>query len=256
MLATYVGPTASGTQWQLIFNRDTAPGFYEVTRIAPPSSTNVTGYSVTTDTRNVNFTELDFVPDVLFLTESAYTRYQTAVIQFEDTDTSPGTLVPLVAKKTYAVRTVGMPLIAELQDFLSSRDARSRCTDVLVKAPVPCFTKIAFDIRKSASDPTPDIAAIQQAVSDAITAVGFSGQLHASLISKVAHQYLSGHQALGSIDMFGRIRRPDGTITYVRDNTTLFIPADYSRGVSGRTTAFLTSPQDVAVSVVAAGFLN
>jgi len=256
MSATYVGPTASGTRWQLIFGRDTAPGFYEVTRIAAPSSTNVTGYSVTADTRNVNFTELDFVPDVLFLTESAYTRYQTAVIQFEDTDTSPGTLVPLVTKKTYAVRTVGMPLIAELQDFLSSRDFRSRCTDVLVKAPVPCFTKIAFDIRKPASDPTPDVAAIQQAVSDAIAAVGFSGQLHASLISKVAHQYLSGQQALGSIDMFGRIRRPDGTLTYTRDNTTLFIPTDYSRGISGRTTAFLTSPQDVAISVVAAGFLN
>jgi len=256
MSATYVGPTASGTKWQLIFSRDTASGFYEVTRIAPPSSKNVTGYSVTLDTRNANFAELDFVPDVLLLTESAYTRYQTAVIQFEDTDTAPGNLEPGKSKKTYSVRTVGMPLIAELQDFLSSRDIRARGADVLVKAPVPCFTKIAFDIRKPASDPAPDIEAIQQAVSAEITKVGFSGQLHASLISTVAHQYLSGRQALSSIDMFGRIRRPDGTLAYIRDNTTLTIPSDYTRGISGRTTAFLTGPQDVAVSVVTAGFLN
>ena len=136
------------------------------------------------------------------------------------------------------------------------RDVRARGSDVLVKAPVPCFTKIAFDIRKEASDATPDIAAIQQAVSAAISKIGFSGQLHASVISNVAHKYLTGRQALSSIDMFGRIRRPNGTTVYVRDSTMLVIPSDYNRGVSGRTTAFLTRPEDVAVSVVTAGFIS
>lgn len=254
--ATYVGPAPIGTKWQIILPRDAAPGFYEVTRIAPPKSTNVTGYSVTLDVRNVDLSNLTFVPDIMYVAEGAYTRYQTAVIQFDDTDTATTGLVAGTTKKLYSVRTIGMPLIAELQDFLSSRDVRARGADVLVKAPVPCFTKIAFDIRKEASDSTPDIAAIQQAVSAAISKIGFSGQLHASVISTVAHKYLTGRQALGSIDMFGRIRRPDGTITYLRDNTMLGIPADYSRGVSGRTTAFLTRPEDVAVSVVTAGFIS
>jgi hypothetical protein len=137
---------------------------------------------------------------------------------------------------------------------MASRETRSRAADVLVKAPIPCFTKIAFEIRKNAADPTPDIEAIKAAVSKAVAGVGFSGQLHASLIGTAAHQYLTAQQALGGIDMFGRIRRPDGSTAFVRDNTILQIPDDVARLVTGRTTAFLTSPQDVSVSVVSAGW--
>lgn len=149
-----------------------------------------------------------------------------------------------------------MPLIAELQDYMSSRDVRARGTDVLVKAAVPCFTKISFEIMKPASAADPDISAIQLAISSAISQVGFSGQLHSSVISNVVHKYLSGKQALGSIDMFGRIRRPDGSFDYVRDNTILYMPTDYQRLVTGRTTAFLTSPEDVSVSIKATDFLS
>lgn len=275
--ATYVGPNAAynrdatgncgpagigsaaqlGTIWQITLTRDAAPGFYEINRIAPPGATNFSGYEIVRDTRGVDFSDLDFVPDILYLPESAYTRYQTAVIQFEDTDTQPSnTLIPGQSKKIYSITTVGMPLVAELQDFLSARDVRARATDVLVKAAIPCFTKISFEIRKSVGDADPDVAAIQAAVSEAVAKVGFSGQLHASVITTAAHKYLSGNQALGSVDMFGRIRRPDGTIEFVRDNTILRLPFDAERLVTGRTTAFLTSPQDVSVSLVSAGFLN
>jgi hypothetical protein len=56
-----------------------------------------------------------------------------------------------------------MPLIAELQDFLSSRDVRARAADVLVRAAVPCFTKISFQVRKKANDPDPNFSAIRPA---------------------------------------------------------------------------------------------
>jgi hypothetical protein len=56
--------------------------------------------------------------------------------------------------------------------------------------------------------------------------------------------------------MFGRIRRPDGTADFVRDNTILRLPSDYQRLVTGRTTVFLTAPEDVAVSVVSVDFLS
>jgi hypothetical protein len=259
MQATYVGRGPTGTIWQLIFGRDEAPGFYEVIKIVPPKDVTSSGYGVVQDLRNANLTELDFVPDILFTKESAYTRYQTAVIRFEDTDTLPTTAAPLtpgVSKKMYAVTTVSMPLIKELQDFISSRENRPRGTDVLVKAAVPCFTKISFTVRKLASAADPDIAAIQQAVADTVASVGFSGQLHASLISSAAHKYLSAGQALGPIDMFGRIRTATGGTTYLRNSTVLQIPDDPDNLVTGRTTAFLTSPADVSVSVVVAGFLN
>lgn len=257
LTATYVGPGATGTIWQLIFGRDVAPGFYEVVRIVAPKDQTSTGYGIVQDTRNADLTLLDFVPDVLYTKEVAYTRYQTAVIRFEDTNTLPvSSLVPGTSKKLYAVTTRSMPFIHELQDFVSARDNRPRGADVLVKAAIPCFTKISFDVRKLASAAAPDIAAIKQAVADTVAAVGFSGQLHASLISSAAHKYLLPGQALGPIDMFGRIRRPNGSNIYVRDNTILKIPNQPDNLVTGRTTAFLTSPDDVSVSVTTAGFLN
>lgn len=257
LTATYVGPGTTGTIWQLIFGRDVAPGFYEVVRVAQPKDKTSTGYEIVQDTRNADLTALDFVPDVLYTKEIAYTRYQTAVIRFEDTNTLPiSTLVPGTSKKLYAVTTRSMPFIQELQNFVSARDNRPRGADVLVKAAIPCFTKISFDVRKLASAVSPDVAAIKQAVADTVAKVGFSGQLHASLISSVAHKYLSPGQALGPIDMFGRIRQPNGSTIYVRDNTILKIPYKPDNLVTGRTTAFLTSPDDVSVSVTTAGFLN
>ena len=252
-----VGGVTTGTVWQIAITRDLAPGFYEVAQITDPTLLTPVNYSVLHDTRDVDFSELDFIPDVLYLHESAYTRYQTAGIRFVNTDIQPNqTFIAGQTKKLYAVITLGMPLIAELQDYLTGRETRPRATDVLVKAPVPCFTKISFEIRKPAADATPNIDAIKKSISEAVGEIGFSGQLHASVISNVVHKYLTGRQAVGSIDMFGRIRRPDGTILYVRDNTILKTPNDAARIVTGRTTVFLTKPEDVAISVVSGGWAS
>jgi hypothetical protein len=252
-----VGGTTTGTVWQVSINREAAPGFYEVVSVVDPTVAQPVNYSVLLDTRHVDFSELDFVPDIMYIPESAYTRYQTAVIRFVNTDIQPNpTLVAGQTKKLYGVTTVGMPLIAELQDYLTGRETRPRATDILVKAPVPCFTKISFEIRKPAAEAAPNLEAIKKSISTAIGAIGFSGQLHASVITNVVHRYLSGRQAVGSVDMFGRIRRPDGTTARIRDNTILQIPDDVARLVTGRTTAFLTRPEDISISVVSGGWAS
>lgn len=254
--AVYVGDGPTGTIWQVSLDRDTAPGFYEVSRIAKPLADSNTGYAVVADIRGADLSDLEFTPDVVNTVESAYTRYQTAVIQFEDTDTQSTGLTPGVTRVRYVVTTRSLPLIADIQDFLGARENRTRSADVLVKAAVPCFTKISFEIRKDAALATIDTDAIKTAVVDAVRQVGFSGQLHASIISGVVHRYLTGRQAVGAIDMFGRIRRPDGTTTYVRDNTLLEIPNDPGRLVTGRTTVFLVAPEDISISLVSAGFAD
>ena len=179
-------------------------------------------------------------------------------MRFTDTDTPRAGLTANTSKARYAVTTVGMPLIAELQDFLTSRDVRARGADTLVKAAVPCFTKISFQIRVEANTPvTAEVElAMKQAIVKAVSAVGFSGQLHASLVTNAAQQFLTGRQAIGEIDMFGRIRRPDGTLTYVRNSEILTIVADNERLVTGRTVSFLVGINDISISSVAAGFTN
>lgn len=256
--AVYIGEseTELGTIWQVRIDKNVAPGFYEITRIAGVNDDGATGYQILLQTRGYNFEDEDFVPDVIDREEGAYSRYQTAVVRFLDPNTTAAGLIPLQSKAYYSVTTSLMPLIGQVQDFISSRDIRSRAADVLVKAAVPCFTKISFTIRKDAASVTPDLTAIKAAIVEAVANVGFSGQLHASLISGVVHKFLTGKQAVGAIDMFGRILRPDGEETFVRDNTILQIPHDPLRLVTGKTTAFLTTEADISISVSLAGFTN
>lgn len=256
--ATFIATSANGTIWQVTLDKDTAPGFYEIRRIAKAGDTASTGYAVVQDVRGVNLTNAVFVPDMLYLAEAAYSRFQTAVVQFEDTDTPTVGLVPGTSKAKYTVTTIGMPLIAEMNDFLTSREVRARGADILVKAAVPCFTGISFQIAVEANETVADstLTAIKQAVVDAVANVGFSGQLHASTIESAVHKYLTGRQAVSQLDMFGRIRRPDGTMAYIRSSDLLHLPDDPGRMVTGRTTVFLTSVDDVSISTHVAGFLN
>ncbi len=253
--ATYMGQAAGGSLWQVKISRDLVPGFYEVVRIAKPLDETSTGYQITLDTRQQNFEDLDFIPDLRGV-EGVYTRYQTAIIQFVDTDSSGAGLTANTSTALYAVRTAGMPLIAAIQDFLADRDNRTRAADVVVKAAVPCFTKISFDIRKEANAPDVDTAPIKAAVVAAVREIGFSGQLHASRISAAVQPFLTGRASVGAVDMFGRIRRPDGSVGYIRDSAVLQIPDDPLRLVTGRTTAFLVNESDISISFKAAGFAN
>jgi hypothetical protein len=254
--ATYIGVGVSGTIWQVAISRDISPGFYEVSRVAAVTDKETNGYAVIQDIRGVNLAQSAYTPDIMYDHEGAYTRYQTAIIRFEDSDKLSSGLTPNTSKAFYAVRLRGMPLIADVHDTLTSRDNRPRAADLLVKAAVPCFTKISFAIRTEMNETISDetIASIKAAVVDAVANVGFSGQLHSSVITNAAHKFLTGRQAISSIDMFGRIRRPDGTAAYVRDNTLITIPNDPTRLVTGRTTAFLVGLNDVAVSYTAAGY--
>jgi hypothetical protein len=254
--ATYVGEGTSGTIWQVAIDRDKHPGFYEVSRVAKPLDKASNGYAVVADVRSIDLSQAAYVPDVVYVTEGVYSRYQTAIIRFEDTDTLSTGLTVNSSKAYYTVTTRGMSLIGDINDTLTSRDNRPRAADLLIKAAVPCFTKIAFEIRTENNDVVADstITAMKSAIVSAIANVGFSGQLHSSVIATAAHKFLTGRQAIGGIDMFGRIRRPDGSTAYIRDNTLLTIPNDPTRLVTGRTTAFIVGEADISISYTSAGF--
>lgn len=254
--ATYIGIGVNGTIWQVAIDRNAAPGFYDVTRVAKPADKTTNGYAVLQDIRGVDLSSSTYVPDIITAQEGAYSPYQTAVIQFEDSDTLSAGLVPNQSKAVYTVTTRGQPLIADIHATLTDRDNRARGNDILVKAAVPCFTSISFEIQTDANEIIPEttVAAIKNEIVTAVGAVGFSGQLHASVIAKAVHKYLTGRQAVGHIDMFGKIRRPDGSIGYLRDGTVLKIPNDPTRFVTGRTTVFIVGVDDIAVSYNAAGF--
>lgn len=236
--------------WQFGVGRDAAPGFYEFrdVRRADDASPAAGGYEVTEDVRGVDVSGDGFRPDVADAAEAAYSAFSVAVVRFRDTDDTGALAVG--ATRDYTVGAVCLPLIAEIQAHVSSRDVRPYGGDCLVKAPVPCFVDVSLAVFKKAGQADPDVAAMTAALCAAVNTTGFSGALYASTLSGVVQAYLADGQTASAVDMFGRLRYPDGTAAYLRDSEVLTVPDAPGSMVSAKTVQFFTDPARVSVSVV------
>jgi hypothetical protein len=250
--AVLVGRQDGGGLWQASITRDDAPGFYDIEKVikasvADPESQ--TGHLVVQDNRGYDLSDdgTNFLPDITTYEEAAYSKYQTAVVRFVDLSTSPD--LPEGTTEDYALYVRAMPLIKSAQGFLGGRDVRPTAGDVLVKAAIPCDLKLSFVIYKKVSEADISVAAIQQAVATRVNSLGFSSSLSASFLHSVIHSFLREGQTVSAIELFGAIRRPNGTKKYIRAFDSLEIPSEPSKMVSSRTTAFILDPENVAISV-------
>lgn len=236
--------------WQLAISRDDAPGFYEIDAIRRPSDpTDIAGFEVISDTRHFDLTDLDWAPDILDATEAAYTRYQTAVIRFVDNLSVTDDLT-VGDTAEFQVAVSAQPLLGAIQDFLAAPDHRHLSSDVLVKGAVPCFLSINCDIVKDVTESAPNLDQIRTAIADHVNNLRFPGTLYASQLTDVIHNYLFGSQAVGAIDMHGRIRRPDGQHIVIRDPQALELPDSPSTLVTPKTTVFILYPESIGLGVV------
>lgn len=247
-LVAKVGPLGT---WQVGIGLDDAPGFYLVDRVLLPSvDQSGAGFAVTSDVRSLDLISPTLPPpDLVDLTEGVYSRYQAAVVQFDDTVTD-ATALPLLSTQDYNLVMRVMPLVGEAQDFLNERTQRPPAGDALVKAPVPCFTVVSFTVNYDASTATPSTTAIQNAVASAVNNMGFTGTMASSLISQTLHDLLTNLVSVTSISMSGTIRRPDATNVAVGPSSQqLLVPSDPANLVTGRTVAFFLRPNDVTATL-------
>lgn len=254
--ATLMATTEAGGVWQLTIARDDAPAMYDVTWVArAEDGATSQGYEVVADVRGSSMPtpeETDeYLPDVVSGLEATYSAYQSVVIQILDTDTPTGSLEVGVSQQDYSLVVRALPLIAELQEYLTRRSVRPPQCDVLVRAPVPCFLGLTLDLVKRSTTPTPDTEAIKQALTRAVNQLGFPGQLLSSQLSDAIYAELDEGVSVGRIDMHGRLRLPDGDFIRLRSFDTLTIPDRPELFTSGRTTAFLLDPADINISIVA-----
>lgn len=253
--ATYMEQTADGGIWQFSLDKDDAPGFYKVVQvILPADPADTAGFEITGDLRGLDLPADQFAPDLINSVEGAYTRYQTAVIRFEDTATNHGSLVEGVSKQNYTVGVQAMPLIGDLQTFCSGSDVRNLSADVAVKAAIPCFLTVNLEIQIGPETTAPSTGEIKTALADAINRLGFPGQVHASIVHDVVHDYLTSRQAVSTIDLHGHIRRPSGTIQVIRASDVLQVPNDPGNLVTGNTVAFILDVNNIGISVVTTGY--
>lgn len=256
--ATYVGLSGANTVWQFSLSRDDAPGFYEVDQVVAKGAdpTADSGYELQSTLRGIDLTAESgqLVPDIINAVEGAFTRFQTAVVRFINTDVPATGLTVNTSTRQFDVYVTAIPTIRDVQAFCSSRDTRNIAGDVLVRAPIPCFLTVNCEVQQASGAPALDLAAIRIAIAERVNSLVFPGQLHTSTIASIVHSYLNTRQALGPIELFGRILLPDGTETYTRSTSVLTLPDRYDVMATGNTIAFYLDPQDIVITVTNKGF--
>lgn len=247
-LVSVSGPTTS--VWQFGISRNLAPGFYDISQILLATASNTLGgYAILSDTRSYDLTNVVPPPDIVSPVEAAYSRYQTSVVQFTDTDTPTTGLTPSTSQQAYNVTVRMLPSIDTIQDYVSSRQVRAAAADTLVKAPIPCFLNLSLTIYCRVTDTSPNVANIATSLAKVVNTGGFTGRLPASILSETVQAQLTGFSSCSSIDMFGLLRRPDGVQIPLRSSETLLVPSLPDVMTTSRTVNFFLNPADVAIAV-------
>ena len=245
VLLSKAGPMSS--VWQVELSRDDYPGFYEVRSILPKDSVVDGTLTVTSDVRGLDLTG-SWIPDVADAVEGAYTRYQTAILRFQD-DMTDVTAMSVGDQAEYDLIVAGQPQIDAAQQYILDSSIRHYGADVLVKAAVPVFVSLSLTIQQPAGQAEVDVEAIQQSLADFVNTLPFLGRLSASQLHDVVHNFLSKPAMTSSIQMVGRLRYPDGSSRTLVNTELLEVPDEPHRLVSRRTATFYLDPADVLITL-------
>lgn len=240
---------ANASTWQFSIGKSVYPGFYEIESVRREAdSMSTSGFEIILDQRGNDLTGSGFVPDIANVVEGAYSAFQTTTIRFTDTLSATASLV-VGDTASYVYEVTGVPHIAGIQNLVSSRDHRSYAADALVKAPVPCFVQITMTVNKTSGDADPDTDAIKTAIVGVVNQTNFIGRLDGSRIVEAVHDFLQDDISVTDLDIFGRIRKPDGSFQYLRSSDALVIPDDPANMVTPKTVQFFSEVSKVSVNV-------
>lgn len=244
-----IGSGTNNSTWQFSLGKDVFPGFYEIDLIRRAADADLnSGFEITLDSRGNDLTGGGFLPDIQTIAEGAYSAFQTTTIRFVDTVTATAGLT-VGDTASYVYDITGVPHISGIQSLVSSRDHRSYAADALIKAPIPCFVQVTFTINKAAGDAEPNVDSIKNAVVSTVNETGFIGRLDASRIIDVVHNFIQNDVSVTDMDLFGRIRNPDGSVQYVRDPDSLVVPDQPEKMVTANTVQFYSEVSDISVNV-------
>lgn len=248
--ATLIEKQGQRGVWQFTFDRDEAAGVYDIEFVRPAGSANFVGsLEILEDRRRVDLSPIygELLPDITDSMEAVYSRFQTITVRFVDPQTPASDQVG--SSKPYQVAVRLMPDIAQLQSVLAARSYRHVGGDILVKAPIPCFTKLSFTLFTRPSSVVPDVGVIKSALVDLVNRMGFTGYLDSSILIQELYKFLGKEIIIGDLDMVGHLLLPSGRVQALRSTSTLQIPYLASEMATGRTALFVLYPEDISVSL-------
>ena len=250
--ATLIDP-ATGL-WQIGVTRDDAPGFYLIQGINQPNTpVGTTSLEITAEVRGLDLTQVDdeFVPAISNMVEGAYSRYQTAVVQFKDPCVDYTKLVA-GAQASYVVNFLALPSIATLQDKSNDRGTRNPQADYLIRAAVPAFVTVGITVQYQDGQTAPSASLIKQAIVNQIALLDFSyGILPASMVHEAVYAATAGANvvSISPVEFYCQIRKPDGTFITTRSTDGITLPNLPAEDVTSRTTIFYLSVDNIDVTI-------
>jgi hypothetical protein len=148
------------------------------------------------------------------------------------------------------IRLRYVPYLNDIQTFMNDRGRQA--SDLVVKAPHPCFVSVSVTVGYNASTTPPDIAEIKTVISATINALKFSEPaLQGSFIVDAISDAFSNAYAILPVTLSGIIYLPDMTQVSTTSNISLTVPDYPALGVSRRTTAFYCYPENITVTLQA-----
>ena len=232
---------------RLDIGRDVYPGFYDLVSVRRRDQTELDPALTVVDTvYDVDVDGLSYdAPEMREESDYRFTRFQTLAVTFEDRNYNPDDL-------TYHVLLLGLPGIADIQDYVSRRDVRAPGHDMLIKAAVPTLTAVNLTVEYVETGMAVDVDVCRQAVIDAIDRVRFEhGKLSTSGIVQAAQNTLPDTaQVRPPVDLLGITIYPGGRTRTKR--TTLELTPDLVSGdpASSRNISYFVSGVEIALTPV------
>ena len=225
--------------WAMHLSNTDASGFYNIKSITPVTpNVNLGGTLIaSTITYVVEPYPGERTNEIPSIREARFTKYQAADVTFTYAD-SPSS--PIGTYADFDVHVTYQPNIYEMQNLLLADDQRLACADYLVKAVVPCMVSLNIKLLKKRSTDTFVSLNLQQLKKDLflyVNTIPFGGELHASKIVDICHNYDIKRVDL-PIAMTGLIICPDGSSIELVNDDYLTIPTDLAKGVSPKTTQY------------------
>ena len=238
-------------EWRMTIPRSELAGMYAVEGLLPVGTLGSTLIKPHTVERGYWLPTGDYQPILDSGMEAAFSAYQTLTVLFTDTVTNHSGLVN-GGTQLYDVTVFDMPLIDDINDFLTDVDRVAPTTNVLVRGAVPCVTTIAMRIRLLDSDYESDInvQGLRSALISRVFNLGFGyGVLSVSNIMEVAHDYITGRSDVGgtTVSLKGEIVAPSGDRLITNDGQEIRIPDRPDIQVTADNTIFLTDASRIDI---------
>lgn len=244
--------------YKVELGRDDFPGHYGVRGILPEQENVIGSFLIIQEDKTFDArVDANDAPagtnrpnKIETVQEAAYSRFQSTTVLFRveydvTLGTQPNDQFPAELAVTVSVNY--LPLVKEVQQFISDRDRGVVMADYLVRAVIPCFVQLSTIIVEAAFGTS--ASDIRLAVFNYVNSIKIGERLRMDEVVSAIKKVTGVKYVQLPIKPVGKIYAPNGTIIEIHGDSGLVIPSRPEMQVVPETTAFFIELPDIPVAL-------